>query len=521
MQSVFRVMKNNFNFLYSWREYMSGCWLMLGTLFFFLLVAALRLYRLDGPGLWIDEIFTFRLTAAGTLTEMLGDVSWEKTNPKAHYIVLWAWLKVFGVSVWNGRVLSVLAGVLGVISMYFLGRRMFNRETGLYAMALCAMCYHHLAVSQDMSPYALAFLFSVLSFLFFIAVLQELRWRHVAAYVLCSALLMHTHHFGLLVLAAQGLLFALYCISMRQELDRRIYLRAALAAGLLLLAFISLYSILTGAAALREHWTMMSGSYPRDSFSYVIVSYIHFFGSSFPLVVVVSVAIAFGVLTTFFSAAMTHRHKFMVGSLLLWIVLVAGIPYLYSNLVLPVMHYRNFTVGLPALLLLAAWGLQQAGVKYALLALLIQAASITENMVFTKQHGTFSPDSMHAAYQISYPKDRQYYKQLLQELLTYKEPVYIGDTPEKELPFFEQVSGLPEGSLAGMESLKRHLRRKIPQTFWITGNKEFDSRSRMPLHEIERSNGILDKGYQRGQAVHYKRAMAQQYLPLCVEPPDA
>ena len=521
MQSVFRAIKINFNFLYSYREYMSGRWLVLGAAFFVLLAAALRLYRLDGPGLWGDEVFTFRLATADTLAKMLEEVSWENTNPRAHYIALWAWFKVFGMSVWGGRALSVLAGVLGVVSMYFLGRRMFNRETGLYAMALCTMCYHHLAVSQDARPYALVFLFSVLSFLFFIAVLQKLRWRHVAGYVLCSALLMHTHHFGLLVLAAQGLLFALYCISRRQELDRRIYLRAALAAGLLLLAFIPLYSILTGAAALREHWTTVSGTYPRDSFSFVIISYMHFFGSNFSLVAVISAAIAFGVLTTFFSAAMTHRHKFMVISLLLWIALVAGIPYLYSNLVLPVMHYRYFTVGLPALLLLAAWGLQQAGVKYALLALLIQAASITENMVFTKRHGTFSPDSMHAAYQISYPRDRRHHKQLLQELLTYKELVYIGDTPERELPFFEQVYGFAEGSLAGEESLKRHLWLRIPQTFWITGIREFDRSSRMPLHEIERSNGILHKGYQRGQAVHYKRAMAQQYLPLCVEPPDA
>ena len=516
------MIKINFNFLYSYREYMSGRWLMLGTAFFVLLAAALRLYRLDGPGLWGDEVFTFRLATADTLAKMLEEVSWENTNPRAHYIALWAWFKVFGMSVWGGRALSVLAGVLGVVSMYFLGRRMFNRETGLYAMALCAMCYHHLAVSQDARPYALVFLFSVLSFLFFIAVLQEPRWRHVAGYVLCSALLMHTHHFGLLVLAAQGLLFALYCISRRQELDRRIYLRAALAAGLLLLAFLPLFSILTDAAALRTQ-TQGMPVLGKDSFFWVIISYIHFFGSSFPLVAVVSVAIAFAVLTTFFSAAMTHRHKFMVGSLLLWIVLVVGIAYLYSNLVLQVMSYRYFTVGLPALLLLAAWGLQQAGVKYALLALLIQAAGITENMVFAKRHGTFSPDSMHSAYQISYPRDRQHYKQLLQELPTYKEPVYIGDTPERELPFFEQVSGFPEGSLAGEESLKRHLRRKVPQTFWITGIKKdrFDRYSRMPLHEIERSNDILDKGYQRGQAVHYKRAMAQQYLPLCVEPPDA
>ena len=515
------MIKNNFNFLYSYREYMSGRWFMLGAAFFVLLAAALRLYRLDGPGLWGDEVFTFRLATMDTLAEMLEEVSWEKTNPRGHYIALWAWFKVFGVSVWGGRALSMLAGVLGVVSMYFLGRRMFNRETGLYAMALCAMCYHHLAVSQDARPYALVFLFSVLSFLFFIAVLQELRWRHVAAYVLCSALLVHTHHFGLLVLAAQGLLFVLYCISRHQELDRRIYLRAALAAGLLLLAFIPLYSILTGAAALREHWKTVPNVYPRDSLSFIINSYIHFFGSNFSLVAVISVATAFAVLTTFFSAAMTHRHKFMVVSLLLWVALVAGIPYLYSNLVLPMMHYRYFTVGLPALLLLAAWGLQQAGVKYALLALLIQAASITENMVFTKRHGTFSPDSMHSAYQVSYPRDRQHRKQLLQELATYEEPVYISDVPEQDFLFFEQVYGLPEGSLAGAESLKWHLRRKILQTFWIAGIRRNILSSRTPLRAIEFSNDILHRGYQRGQAVHYRRVMAQQYLPLCVEPPDA
>ncbi len=220
-------MRDYFNDKNLRHNHLSERWIVSGVLFFSLVAILLRLYRLDGPSLWEDEIFTFHLTSSGTLAEMLKEISWEKNNPRLHYIAIWAWFKAFGVEVWTGRALSVLAGALGVAAMYFLGRRMFNRDVGLYAMALCAMCYHHLAISQDARPYAFVFLFSTLSFLFFIAVLQELKWRYLAGHVVFSALLIHTHHFGLLVLAAEALLFGLYCVFNWQHCQSKISLDAA------------------------------------------------------------------------------------------------------------------------------------------------------------------------------------------------------------------------------------------------------------------------------------------------------
>ena len=488
-------------------------WLLSGILFFFLVAIFLRLYRLDGPGLWGNEPFTFWLTSSGTLAEMLEEISWEKTNPRLHYIAIWAWFKTFGVSVWVGRSLSVLAGVLGVAAMYFLGRRLFNRETGLYAMALCAMCYYHLAISQETRPYALAFLFSVLSFLFFIAVLQEMKWRHLTGHVIFSALLAHTHHFGLLVLGAQVLLFALHCGLNRQQMDRKIFLFAGMSAFLVLLACLPLYSILSGAVSLRSFWTSDTPLY--SSFFSIIASYVHFFGSSFPLVTVVSLATIFGVLVAFSPVAIGRKHRFMVLCLLVWLAAVFGIPYLYSKLAVPLMHHRYFTVALPPLLLLAAWGLYLVGTKYALVALLIQASGITENMIFTKRYGAISPERIHTAYQISYPRDSRHRKQIFQKLASYDDPVYISDISGNDLPFYANIFNFSTDNIKGHEDFELHLQGR-PKKFWVMemspkelGNSQFN--------EMEKRHGILDKGYQRGPELQYKRAVARQYLPVCAD----
>src|SRR4051812_35613993 len=69
------------------------------------LVAAWHLLTLDRQCLWFDEAFSWRLTRFSWL-EMI-DRAKQDVHPPLYYILLKAWIAVFGDSVFAMRLLSV------------------------------------------------------------------------------------------------------------------------------------------------------------------------------------------------------------------------------------------------------------------------------------------------------------------------------------------------------------------------------------------------------------------------------
>jgi uncharacterized membrane protein len=68
---------------------------------------------------------------------------------------------------------SVLIGVLGLVAMYALGREVGGRKAGLAACFFTAINWFHILYSQEVRFYGLLFLFTVLSYLFFIRAYRQ------------------------------------------------------------------------------------------------------------------------------------------------------------------------------------------------------------------------------------------------------------------------------------------------------------------------------------------------------------
>lgn len=56
--------------------------------------------------------------------------------------------KMFGNSVWSLRLISALAGILGVLGLYLLTRELFNKETALISSFLMAVSFWHVLFSR-------------------------------------------------------------------------------------------------------------------------------------------------------------------------------------------------------------------------------------------------------------------------------------------------------------------------------------------------------------------------------------
>ncbi len=170
--------------------------------------AALRLHRLDALSIWYDEGWTLYLTHSGPLETLRLAARHADPHPPGYYLVLIPWLRMLGHGAGAARAFSVAAGVLTIPAMYYAGRHLFDRETGLVAAMLVAVAPAHIAYSQEARMYALLGLLTV--------VLLELchryayrrhrwGWPHWVALIVTQSLALYTHFIAFfLVLGLQA-----------------------------------------------------------------------------------------------------------------------------------------------------------------------------------------------------------------------------------------------------------------------------------------------------------------------------
>jgi mannosyltransferase len=149
-----------------WRR--SSNWIFIALLLITALAAALRLYRLDAKGLWVDEIFTAVFASADNDLAAVarGPLSSPVPTPPLWFLITHVFVKALGSSDAVVRLPSVIAGVLGIWAVYKVGEALFDRTIGLISAFLLAVSPAHLHFSQEARFYAGIVLFSLLTVYF-------------------------------------------------------------------------------------------------------------------------------------------------------------------------------------------------------------------------------------------------------------------------------------------------------------------------------------------------------------------
>lgn len=177
-------------------------------------------YHLQRESLWHDEGWTLwavrdegppprsalealqfvRASFSQTLERVRGDV-----HPPLYFVLLDGWTLLTGESVFAVRLFSALCGLLGLAAVYAVGKRLFDHQTGLLALALLATASFFVYYTREARMYALLCALSALSALVYLRWLARPTARRTALYALVIALTLYTHYAGALVIAAQGL----------------------------------------------------------------------------------------------------------------------------------------------------------------------------------------------------------------------------------------------------------------------------------------------------------------------------
>jgi mannosyltransferase len=163
-----------------------------------LLGAALRLPFLETQSIAFDESFSLAVSSAdwGLLFQAILS---DGVHPPLFYGLHKLNLAVMGHSEFGQRFMMAAFSLLGLPAIYQAGKRLFNPTVGSMAMLLLALNPLHIWFSQEARMYSLLSMLVTLSMVFFWEAINHHQRRTWITLGVINALIYLIHYFGLLV----------------------------------------------------------------------------------------------------------------------------------------------------------------------------------------------------------------------------------------------------------------------------------------------------------------------------------
>lgn len=343
-----------------------------GTLLLLTLIvgiaAALRFADIATESLWVDEIYSYR-QALKSVAMIIANAP-SDVHPPVYYALLHAWTLLFGTTELGLRSFSAVCGILAVPCIYVLGRDIAGKRVGLYASLLLALSHFHIHYSQEARNYAYVVLVVILGMIGFVRYLRHfddensgaLSWQVICGFIVGSLLVLYSHFFALFVIVAQNVLVFGFALFHRARW-KRMWKSWVMLQALLLLMFTPWLNVLY-----YQIRTVKSGYWiERPNLMTLAETLVEHAGSlSAAAIILPLCALAFVQVRKRLVRDNAQTEEIFVLRfwaderlimLLLWFALPILIPYILSLESTPI-YYVKFTIpALPALLLLAAKGL--------------------------------------------------------------------------------------------------------------------------------------------------------------------
>lgn len=196
--------KNFFNELSNVKKIKSYLILVLILLF----ALALRLYHIDFQSLWNDELSSIMRSDFDNLALILKD--WDEYgHPPGLYFFYFFWIKLFSNSELSIRIPSVIAGVLSVLFIYLLAKKIYSQKEAIISAIFTTILWCPIYFSQEARQYTFLILFSIIVSYLLLFIINRLKnnnysnLRYYILYTLSAIFLSYMHYFGLLLVAIQ------------------------------------------------------------------------------------------------------------------------------------------------------------------------------------------------------------------------------------------------------------------------------------------------------------------------------
>ena len=178
--------------------------------------AFFRLFNLTAIALWHDEAFSV-LMVEYPVKEMIQRLILD-VHPPGYYLFFYYWNQLFGNSLFSLRFFSVLAGLLILILLWWLVKRIFsNRKLALATALVAAVSPFLVLYSQEGRMYALGLFFLLAATLSLWYAVREKKVLCWFFFILFSGLACYAHYYLLFSILALFLFIGYLAWSRREE----------------------------------------------------------------------------------------------------------------------------------------------------------------------------------------------------------------------------------------------------------------------------------------------------------------
>lgn len=315
----------------------------------------LRVYNISGESVWLDEGYSIRI--AKLEISQIVEESANDVHPPFYYIILHFWIKLFDDSEFTTRLLSAFFDCFAIFVIYKVGVLLFNREVGLLSALLLTLSRFHIQYSQEVRMYTLMSFLALLSFYFYVKILEKREIFSIFGYVTTSVFLLYTHIHGLFIVAAQNIHFLFFLFS--QDRKQNWLAKWVAVQSVVLLAFSPwIIVVIKKLAMIRSKVAWLAA----PSFKSFIQTFSDNFGSNdtFGLMLVL---LSFAILSSSAKNLKKTGNLNQKHLLLLWTFIPTILPFALSHYLFPIYGVRYTIAASLAYYIMIAKGISHTGKK--------------------------------------------------------------------------------------------------------------------------------------------------------------
>ena len=193
----------------------------------------IRIYNLSKEVFRVDEASYIEVIFwESNLPNIISTAKDSWFHPPSYFVLYHYWGKIFGISQNALIALSIIFGVVSIILVYYIVKKLFKSRDIAFVSALL-MCFnpYHFHFSRDATEYSLFVMLVFLSILTFINFLEskpENRLRNTILYILATALLYYTHNYAFIIILVQNISFVVYLLIKKSNLKHWIIIQLIL-----------------------------------------------------------------------------------------------------------------------------------------------------------------------------------------------------------------------------------------------------------------------------------------------------
>lgn len=299
-----------------------------------------RFFQLNFESLSLDELMVMNVTDPKHSILILINLS-QTYGGQAFNMLLYFLFSVFSHTAEVGRYACVLAGIISIPAFFLLMREFSSQKVSLIGALLVAINYWHITYSQEVNFYSLVFLFSILSYLFFIRSIKDYGTSSLYGYTFSTVALINIHSYGFLLFICQLITLTILFFSYK---PKTVVLQGFFLSAIAILLFTPWNEYL-----LNELWVGYSWA-EKPKFYFGLAYFNNYFGKDIIATILAGLFILLFLKWVFESRRIaTHGQLNLI--VLAWVFLSLLLPFAKSMIGNSILNIQYTIITIPALII--------------------------------------------------------------------------------------------------------------------------------------------------------------------------